>query len=252
MIVNQIDVLSGFQSLSKGGVSVIITSPPYNIGIPYANSYDRCKGYLSWLSEIASECSRVLKRDGHFFLQAGGIAQNPSLPWKILDIALEHFKLQNEIVWAKNISIGEDSYGQFKPINSNRFLTNTHEYIFHLTKTGDVSIDRLAVGVPLKYKCNLKRFNHQVDARCRGNTWFIPYETIQKRREHPATFPDALPEMCIKLSGVPKGSIILDPFLGSGSTLVAAKKLGMKGIGFDISHQYCDLARKRIEETKEL
>ena len=82
------------------------------------------------------------------------------------------FVLQNNIVWVKNISLSdraEDSYGQFKPINSKRYLNQTHEFIFHLTKAGETPIDRLAVGVPFIYESNIKRFGHKNNLRCRGN-----------------------------------------------------------------------------------
>ena len=75
------------------------------------------------------------------------------------------------------------------------------------------------------------------------------------RADHPATFPPKLPEQCIKFSGIKKGSVVYDPFLGTGTTLVAAKKLGMLGIGTDISDEYINFAKKRIaldkEDTKE-
>lgn len=82
--------------------------------------------------------------------------------------------------------------------------------------------------------------------RCRGNVWFIPYDTIKSksdRNNHPAIFPIALPEMCIKLSGANKESLIVDPFMGTGTTLIACKKLGINGIGFDISEEYCKIAK---------
>ena len=67
-----------------------------------------------------------------------------------------------------------------------------------------------------------------------------------KKGFHPAVFPVALPLMCIKLSGVPVGSVIVDPFMGIGSTLIACKRLGMQGIGFEISKNYCNEAYNRI------
>ena len=134
------------------------------------------------------------------------------------------FALQNTIHWIKSITIEDRqgevrSHGHFKPISSKRFLNDCHEYIFHLTKTGRVEIDRLALGVPYQDKSNIARWRtHEgSDMRCRGNTWFIPYETIQSRdkeRPHPATFPVQLAEWCIKLHGVTRVETMLDPFLG--------------------------------------
>jgi site-specific DNA-methyltransferase (adenine-specific) len=252
----QTDCIVGLRALREP-VSVIVTSPPYNIGLQYRVGNDNKTDYLPWMESVFLACKQVMSDKGHFFLQVGGIATRPLIPWDVLSHALAAgFVLQNEIVWVKNISISEraeDSYGQFKPVPSRRLLTNTHEFIFHLTKTGKEPINRLAVGVPLKYKSNVARFGHKEDLRCRGNVWFIPYETIQSKKErgnHPAVFPVALPEMCIKLAGVPQGSLVVDPFVGTGTTLLACERLGMNGLGFDISSEYCKIAESRIKEEK--
>ena len=87
--------------------------------------------------------------------------------------------------------------------------------------------------------------------RDRGNTWFIPYDTIQKRKDrpHPASFPVRLPEMCIKLHGLRDGMVILDPFLGIGSTAVASYRLGVSFMGFEIDKQYIDETILRLSST---
>ena len=93
-----------------------------------------------------------------------------------------------------------------------------------------MELDRLALGVPYQDKSNIARWSHTggSDLRCRGNTWFIPYETIQSRakeRPHPATFPVQLAEWCIKLHGISRTETMLDPFLGIGNSAVAAQAL---------------------------
>jgi site-specific DNA-methyltransferase (adenine-specific) len=169
----------------------------------------------------------------------------------------ELFLLQNTIHWIKSISIEEQdgeivSRGHFKPINSQRFLNDCHEYIFHFTKTGRVELDRLALGVPYQDKTNIARWSHAGgrDRRCRGNTWFISYETIQSRdkeRPHPATFPVQLAEWCIKLHGVTRVRTMLDPFLGIGNSAVAAQRCGVpEFIGFEIDEKYLAEAKRRI------
>jgi len=76
-----------------------------------------------------------MKEDGHFFLVVGGTSTNPIIHYEVLQQALAvGFKFQNEIVWVKNITIGDISYGHFKPINSDRFVNHTYEFIFHLTR----------------------------------------------------------------------------------------------------------------------
>jgi site-specific DNA-methyltransferase (adenine-specific) len=153
-------------------------------------------------------------------------------------------------VWVKSLSIGDDSFGHFKPVNSRRFLNHTHEHIFHFTKTGDIALDRLAVGVPFKDKSNIARWGHSEDRRCAGDVWFIPYQTIRsksQRSHHPSPFPPALPERCIRLHGK-ADALVLDPFLGIGSTLLAAQKLGCRGIGIEIDADYAEAAAWRLRE----
>jgi site-specific DNA-methyltransferase (adenine-specific) len=168
------------------------------------------------------------------------------------------FLLQNTIHWIKSIAVEDregdlKSHGHFKPINSKRFLNDCHECIFHFTKTGRVELDRLAIGVPYQDKSNVARWSHTrgSDLRCRGNTWFIPYETIQSRekeRPHPATFPVQLAEWCIKLHGVSCVRTMLDPFLGIGNSAIAAKRCGVKKfIGFEIDEAYIAEAKRRLE-----
>ena len=144
------------------------------------------------------------------------------------------------------------SFGHFKPINSQRFLNDCHEYVFHFTKSGRVGLNRLSLGVPYQDKSNITRWSHTRgnDLRCRGNTWFVPYETIQNRekeRPHPATFPVKLAEWCIKLHGASRARSMLDPFLGIGNSAVAAQCCGVKNfIGFEIDDAYLAEAKRRI------
>jgi site-specific DNA-methyltransferase (adenine-specific) len=104
------------------------------------------------------------------------------------------FVPQNEIVWVKAIEVDGVIRGHCKPINSLAYLTRMHETILHLTKRGDVPLDKLAVGVPYADKSNIERRGHAQDRRDRGNVWFIPYDTVQSKAEkfdHPAGFPSS-------------------------------------------------------------
>jgi site-specific DNA-methyltransferase (adenine-specific) len=171
----------------------------------------------------------------------------------------EIFQLQNSIIWVKSISIGEDSFGHFKPVNSRRYLNHLHEHVFHFTKNGKTAIDRLAVGVPFKDKSNIARWGHTEDRRCGGDVWFIPYRTIRsksQRDHHPSPFPVELAERCIRLHGPPAASggegmsslTVLDPFLGVGSTLLAAQRLGCRGIGIEIDTSYAEAAAWHLRD----
>jgi site-specific DNA-methyltransferase (adenine-specific) len=253
------DCVKGMARLPDGHVDLVVTSPPYNLGIRYSKFSDRQnrQSYLKWCRKWAAEVRRVLKPDASFFLNIGSAPSNPMLPHEIVIELRDLFVLQNAIHWVKSITIenreGETrSYGHFKPIGSKRFLNDCHEYVFHFTKTGRVEIDRLALGVPYQDKSNIARWSHTRggDLRCRGNTWFVPYETIQRRdkeRPHPATFPVALAENCIKLHGISRAQTMLDPFLGIGSSAVAARRCGVKNfIGFEIDENYLTEAKRRI------
>ena len=264
--IYEIDCIKGIKIMEKQSLlaDVIITSPPYNIGKKY-NQYDDEKPreeYLDMMEELAEGSSKIMNDSSSFFLNVGG---KPSDMWIPLDIAQRFRKkliLQNVIHWVKSISLpkedagnysnilGDISVGHYKPINSNRYLNNCHEYIFHFTKNGDVELDKLAIGVPYQDKSNIGRWKVATkDLRPRGNTWFIPYETIQETRPHPSVFPERLPEMCLKLHGVERIDIVLDPFMGIGSTAVACKKLGLDFIGFEIDESYVKIVKDKLLES---
>lgn len=253
--VQQGDCLKLLATLPSDSIDVVVTSPPYNIGIAY-NSYAdrRPRGeYLDWLAKIGVELARVLMPNGSFFLNVGGTGSDP---WITMDVAgafRDLFVLQNHIVWVKSVSLGDDTAGHFKPITSKRFLNNNHEAVFHFTKTGKVEVDRLAIGVPYKDKSNIARWKHaKADKRCAGNTWFIPYETVRskvQKFDHPAGFPVGLPDRCIRLHGV-ANALVLDPFLGAGTTLVAAERLECEGIGFELDPDYARAAVARLRDER--
>jgi site-specific DNA-methyltransferase (adenine-specific) len=140
--------------------------------------------------------------------------------------------------------------GHSPPINSDRFLNDCHEFVFHFTPGGDTRLDRLALGVGYQDQSNIGRWRRAADGvRCRGNTWFIPYETIQRRdrdRPHPATFPSRLPEQCLKLHGLDRIKVAMDPFTGLGSSAVACASLGIDFIGAEIDRAYLDVALERV------
>ena len=250
--VVQGDCLVLLASLPAGSVDVVVTSPPYNIGIAYGSYEDRKPRdqYLEWLAAVGRQLFRVLKADGSVFLNVGSTGTDPWITADVAGAFRDTFNLQNHIVWVKSISIESDTVGHFKPINSKRFLNNNHEAILHFTKTGAVAVDRLAVGVPYKDKTNVSRWDHaKADVRCAGNTWFIPYETVRSKSQkfdHPAGYPVALPDRCIRLHGV-KEATVLDPFLGAGTTLVAASRLGCRGIGFELDPSYVASAIARLQ-----
>lgn len=230
----------------------VITSPPYNIGLKYDVYNDKTEEnlYCDWLVNIFLSLKEKLKDNGHIFVNIDGTNLKPLLPFYFVTKMSEHFVLQNSIQWVKSISINDISYGHFKPVNSKRFLNHTHEYIFHFTKNGNVEIDRKSIGVPYMDKSNIKRRNHSSDLRCKGDVWYIPYKTVNSKDQkynHPGSFPIELPLQCLKLTGIEHGNVY-DPFCGTGTTLVAAKKLKWNSYGSEISENYFKIIQQRMEE----
>lgn len=258
--LHQGDCVEGMKTLPDDSVDLVVTSPPYNLGIAYANYKDNLSSedYLAWSREWAGEVKRLLKPGGSFFLNVGAAPAQPWMPHEIALALRDLFALQNTIHWIKSITVEPRdseavSVGHFKPINSKRFLNDCHEYVFHFTKSGAVPIDRLAVGVPYADKTNIARWGHTggKDRRCRGNNWYVPYETIKHRdkdRPHPATFPVELARKCALLhGGVPSQITMMDPFLGIGNAAVAAHHAGVGHfIGFEIDDVYLAEARRRL------
>ena len=236
------DCIEVLNQLPAQSIDVIVTSPPYNLGIRYNRYQDTLSPseYLQWTDAWVAAATRILRPTGSLFLNVGA---RPSDPWTSLDVAQavrSRLRLQNIIHWIKSIAIEREAagaaaglskdlaVGHYKPINSDRFLNDCHEFIFHFTPQGATTVDRLALGVPYQDQSNIGRWRAAADGiRCRGNTWFIPYETIQRRdrdRPHPATFPARLPEQCLKLHGLSRIETAMDPFTGLGSTAVACAR----------------------------
>ena len=191
----QADCLDVFRALPDASLSVIVTSPPYNLGVEY-RSYDDSlprRQYLEWTDAWTAAAARCLEPQGSLFLNLGA---KPTDPWGAMDIAQAartHLQLQNTIHWIKSIAIDQDSagaaalqkdlaVGHYKPINSPRFLNDCHEFVFHFTPAGRTPLDRRSIGVQYQDPSNIARWRTGgANRRCRGNAWFIPYDTIKFR-----------------------------------------------------------------------
>lgn len=216
-------------------ISMVCTSPPYKDSDGYSEDL---------IINVFREVYRVQKDDTLLFLNFGHLAEDKFRPFRVCQLLMGlGYSLNDTIIWVKN---------HFKPITGGKRLNNLTEFIFILYKGNMPEIDRLAVGVPYVDKSNALRFNNGQDLRCAGNVWYIDYETIQHSEEklHNDRFPVELPEKCIKLSGIGDGSIVLDPFSGSGTTGVAAKRLGKGFLGIEIDKDHCKMARKRINSIE--
>lgn len=259
-----VDLLGQFPA---GSIDCIVTSPPYNLGIAY-RSYDDTiprRDYLTWTDGWLAAARRTLAPAGSLFLNVGS---KPTDPWTAFDVAQAarpHLQLQNTFHWIKSIVIDKAAagsrarldddlaVGHYKPINSRRFVNDCHEFVFHFTPAGTTPLDRQAVGVRYQDQSNVTRWRGGASGlRCRGNTWFIPYDTIQNRdqdRPHPATFPPRLPEMCLRVHGLERVRVVADPFLGLGSTAVAAALLQRDFIGIELDEAYLRDAVERVRSA---
>ena len=259
------DCVEVLGALPRGSVDAIVTSPPYNLGIQY-RSYDDTmprEDYLAWTRRWVHEAAGALSEHGSLFMNVGA---KPTDPWIAMDVAQAargELSLQNTIHWVKSIAIEKAlagaraalpddlAVGHYKPINSKRFLHDCHEFVFHFTPDAHTPLDRQAVGVKYQDQSNVSRWRTAASGvRCRGNTWFIPYETIQSRekdRPHPATFPPKLPEMCLRLHGLDRLRAVADPFMGLGSTAVACAQLRVSFVGIEMDEDYL---REAIDRTR--
>jgi len=254
--------------LEPGSVDVVVTSPPYNLGTAYGKYRDDLprQEYLEWTRRWSRVVRNLISDEGSFFLNVGGKPTDPWIPFDVARAVAESFVLLNTVHWIKSIAIDRESMGKtsdrgsdvvvghYKPINSRRFLNDCHEYVFHFTPSGSTSLDRLAVGVPYQDKSNVSRWKAASGGlRCRGNTWYLPYDTIQHRsndRPHPASFPVGLPERCLRLHGLERCRLALDPFSGIGSTAVACLRLQVDFAGFEIDEEYNRVALTRLEKAR--
>lgn len=262
------DCLTFMEKLSSQNtfLDVIVTSPPYNINKEYRTYDDNKKkdDYFAWL-EVGKKIKSVLKNDGSFFLNISGRPSDPTLPFDLAARLTKNvdFNLQNTIHWIKSVSVDPEdigrnngfhnsdniSIGHFKPIVSDTYLSDLHEYIFHFTKNGNVKLEKLKIGVTYQDKTNIGRWETATrDRRDRGNVWFIPYPTVQEARPHPAVFPVKLPERCIQLHGIKKNMLVYDPFIGIGTTALACIHLKVNYIGTEIDSHYIGVAKQRISD----
>lgn len=291
------DCIEGMATLAAESVDICVTSPPYNLDIKYGTYADNQprEDYLAWLRSVFEQVTRVLKPNGHFFLNVGYSNIDPWIGMDVANQARCHMVLQNNFTWVKSLAIDDVQIGHYKPINSPRYANPTWEHFFHFTKTGTLPCFKTAIGVPYAHKQNLDRparwrarlikamgyenkrafdasatpaqvqeveeaVAHKIamrgpveDLHCPGNAWYVPYDTIgdrcAQRGTHPATFPIELVRRAIKFSGA--SGMLLDPFMGTGTSAVAAQQLGLDWIGFDVDESYIKYAESRLTSGDE-
>lgn len=232
VIYNQ-DCITGMkQYIRDGSIDLIVTSPPYKESDGFS---------YQLIQNVAKECYRVLKDNTLCFVNFGHLAGHKSRPFKVaMRFEESGFNWIDTIIWTKN---------HFTPLQGNKRLNNLTEFIFMFSKGSNYQLDRLSIGVPYQDKSNVGRYSDK-DLRCRGNVWHIPCKTIQRKEQklHKDRFPVELPKMCIKLSGIGKGGVVLDPFGGSMTTGVACGELGMGFVGFEVNKDVFGIGKGRLNK----
>ncbi len=248
------------REVDDSSVQLIVTSPPYNVGKEYTQHHDAMElnEYLAFLQSAWKECVRVLARGGRIAVNVANTWRKPYIPLnayiaqQLIDLGL---LMRGEIIWDKGPSAGvSTAWGSFARA-SNPTLRDVHEYILIFCKDSwsldetrgtDSGIENLEF---VEWTKSIWRNPRNEIEDSEKSLW--KFGTQAKGRNgkngplHPAPFPLDLP-LRLTLLYTNVGDIVLDPFVGSGTTALAAKMAQRHYIGYDISPEYCALAEERI------
>jgi DNA modification methylase len=228
------------RSFPDNSVDLIFTSPPYNFGLEYSSHADahRWEHYFEKLFLIFDECIRVLKYGGRIAVNIQPLFSDYIPSHHLISNYFISKKMiwKGEILWEKNnYNCKYTAWGSWKS-PSNPYLKYTWEFIEIFAK-GTLKKS----GVSENADITADEFKKWVVAK-----WSIAPERSMKEFGHPAMFPEELATRVIKLFSF-SGDVVLDPFNGVGTTTAVAQKLGRKFVGIDISQEYCDAAKKRLQ-----
>lgn len=221
-------------------VHLAFTSPPYNVGKEYDLDLS-LEEYKDFIKRVGTEVYRVLVPGGRYVINVANVGRNPYIPYTSLfwQIHMEiGFIPMGEIIWLKGKGAnGNCAWGSWKSAKAPR-IRDIHEYLLVMAKGSTKRPDK-----------GTSTITEEEFLRSTLSVWEIPPESA-KKVGHPAPFPVALAERVIQLFSY-KGDLVLDPFAGSGTTLVAAAKLGRKYVGYEIVQEYVHLAKRRLSLIRE-
>jgi DNA modification methylase len=226
--------------LPDSSVHLMVTSPPYNVGKDYDEDLN-LQDYLGMLSRVWAETFRVLVPGGRACINVANLGRKPYIPlhaFIISDLLKLGFLMRGEIIWDKAASASvSTAWGSWRSA-TNPTLRDVHEYILIFSKEN--------FGRP---NPNGKRHSIEKDAFLENtkSVWTFPAVSA-KKIGHPAPFPEELPKRLIELYTF-EGDLVLDPFLGSGQTAIAAMATGRDFVGYETNASYTTLAEQRIQQA---
>ncbi|GGC89393.1 DNA-methyltransferase [Undibacterium terreum] len=240
------DALQGLARIPDGSVDLLVADPPYGLGKDYGNDSDKMESaeYLQWMEQWIDLALPKLKANGSLYI---------FLTWRyspeVFVLLKQRMTMVNEIIWDRRVpSMG----------GSTRKFSSVHDTIGFFAKAKDYYFDLDAIRIP--YDAETKK------ARSRkifeGAKWlemgFNPKDVWSvsrlhrehpEREEHPTQKPLEIIERIIKAS-CPVGGVVLDPFLGSGTTAVAARRCGRDYVGFELNPEYCAMIEQRLQDDR--
>lgn len=234
------------KDIPNNSLHLMITSPPYNVSKEYDNDLS-LNEYLSLLKNCFTETYRVLVDGGRACINIANIGRKPYIPLSdyVSKIMIEiGFNMRGEIIWNKSAGAGiSTAWGSFQSA-SNPILRDVHEYILIFSK-GNYKRERDKEEKELR-KDNITK---EEFIEWTKSVWTMNTESA-KRIGHPAPFPEELPNRLIKLFSF-TNDIVIDPFMGSGTTAIAAINNKRNFVGYEINEEYINLANNRILNLKE-
>ncbi|QSF43453.1 DNA-methyltransferase [Paenibacillus tianjinensis] len=240
--IYQIDCIEGMKFIPEKSVKLVIADPPYNIDIAEWDTWDNAKNYLEWCKKWVSEIARVMSDDA-----CGFVWCSQTFMADIEMILREHFVIQNRIIWSydngqrmatKKLSMG------YEPL-----------FCFSKGKNFTFNLDEMRDGVIWEGKRTKKHKNGHVTVttphplgRRPLDVWNVARLTGGAKNGHPSPKPEKLVDRLIR-GYSNEEDIVLDPFMGSGTTAIMAKHNKRYFIGFEKEHKYIELANQRLEST---
>jgi len=239
------DALSLLRLLSDECVDLVFADPPYNKGKDFGNNKDRRKTaeYRAWNECWIRECARVLKPTGSIY-----VCSDWTFSGMFQEILARDFIIHNRITWKREKGRGAKTNWK-NNMEDIWFATKSKQYCFNVE---EVKIKK-AIIAPYRVNGRPKDWVEHNGERYRmtypSNIWtdlVVPFWSMRENTPHPTQKPERLVERIITASSN-KGDLVLDPFIGSGTTAVAAQRIERNFIGFELNSDYIRLALKRLE-----